>query len=64
MQATQLHGGSGECAWAGGELEQLDLEVVESAQRGDLIADETTQLGTGLVGLHVGDHEGAHGTRR
>jgi hypothetical protein len=34
--------------------------IVEAAQRGDLVADETPALGMGGVGEHVGDHERPH----
>ena len=64
MEAAQVDEGLGERARAGGELEQLDLDIVELAQCGDLVADEAPELGTALVGLHVGDDERAHGTRR
>ena len=38
---------------------ELDLEPVEQAQRGDLVADEAPALGMGGVGEHVGDHQRA-----
>ena len=45
---------------AGRELEELDLQALDAAQRSHLIAHEAPALRVRLVGLHVGDHERAH----
>ena len=52
-RARQLRG-------AGWELVELDVEAVDRAQGGDLVAHEAAALGVRRVGLHVGDHERAH----
>ena len=49
---------------AGRELVKLDVESVEPAQGGDLIAHEAAALGVLGVGQHVGDDQGAHAPDR
>ena len=52
--------GACELRGAGRELEELDLQALDAAQRSHLIAHEAPALRVRLVGLHVGDHERAH----
>jgi ribonuclease PH len=59
IASVQIRHGTGERLGAGRELVQLDLEVGELAQRGDLVADEAPALGMGGVGEHVRDHQRA-----
>jgi len=59
-QTAQVDGGAPQRAAPGSELIELDLQLVQAPQRGDLIAHEAAALGMGGVREHVGDHEGAH----
>ena len=64
VAAAQRQRGAGQRAGAGRELVQLDVQAVERAQRGHLIADEAAALGVRGVGQHVRDDERAHEPRR
>jgi len=41
----------------GRELIELDIQLVQLAQRGDLVAHEAPALGVARVGEHVGYHQ-------
>jgi glutamate racemase len=45
---------------AGRKFVEIDIQLVQLSQRGDLVAHETTPLGVGGVREHVGDHQRAH----
>ncbi len=54
---AQLASGGEQRAGTRRELVQLDLDAVEPAQRGHLVADEAAALGVAGIGPHVRDHE-------
>jgi hypothetical protein len=57
---AQIPCGAQQRARAGRELIQLHVPVAETPQRVDLVAHESSPLGMGRVGEHVGQHERAH----
>jgi hypothetical protein len=59
MRSAQFRGTAREGRGAAGKLVQRYVDLVDVAQRTHLVAHERTSLRMGLVGEHVGDHEGA-----